>query len=41
MTLPNIPCALGAHRWRYAGVLLGRRLERCERCGKVRRRGLA
>jgi len=31
---------LRAHSYRYVGVLLGQRLERCERCGKARTRPL-
>jgi hypothetical protein len=34
-------CALGVHAYRYAGVLLGQRLERCGDCGKVRTAGRA
>jgi hypothetical protein len=39
-----IGCRIGAHDNGYAGVLLGRPLVRCERCGRVRpaaRRALA
>ena len=36
MDVPRSRCALGVHRYVYGGVLLGQRLERCERCGKIR-----
>ena len=36
MELPRSRCALGVHRYVYSGVLLGQRLERCVRCGKIR-----
>jgi hypothetical protein len=36
MTLRQIMCALLGHRFRYSGMLLGSRMERCERCGKHR-----
>ena len=36
MGLSTSRCALGVHRYVYGGVLLGQRLERCERCGKIR-----
>jgi hypothetical protein len=29
---PRLRCRLGRHRMRYSGVLLGRRVETCERC---------
>jgi hypothetical protein len=29
-------CVLGLHRYLYAGVVLGQRLERCKRCQKTR-----
>jgi hypothetical protein len=42
--LRRIGCRIGAHDNGYVGVLLGRPLVRCERCGRVRpvaRRALA
>jgi hypothetical protein len=38
MNLRQLICGLRAHRFRYAGIVLGQRLERCESCGKVRTR---
>jgi hypothetical protein len=36
MALRRLICGLFGHRYRYAGTLLGTRLERCERCIKQR-----
>ncbi len=36
MTLRHLICGLIGHRYRYIGMLLGSRMERCERCGKQR-----
>ena len=36
LDLRHLLCSLGRHRYRYEGVMLGNRLERCSRCGKVR-----
>jgi hypothetical protein len=38
MNLRQIICALRGHRFHCVGVVLGQRLERCERCDKTRSR---
>jgi hypothetical protein len=32
----NLRCVVGGHEYRYEGVMLGNRIERCQRCNKVR-----
>lgn len=34
--LGGMACLLGFHRMEYAGIQMGRRLERCRRCGGYR-----
>ena len=34
--LRRLRCAVGHHQYRYEGVMLGNRIERCRRCNKVR-----
>jgi hypothetical protein len=36
LRLRRLRCALGGHEYRYEGITLGKTVERCVRCGKVR-----
>jgi len=36
MALRRYVCLVLGHRYRYAGVMLGKGFERCERCGGTR-----
>jgi hypothetical protein len=36
MKLRHVICALRGHRYAYGGIVLGNRLDRCGRCGRVK-----
>jgi hypothetical protein len=36
MKLRPVICALRGHKYAYGGIVLGNRLDRCSRCGKVK-----
>jgi hypothetical protein len=36
MNLRHVICTLRGHRYAYGGIVLGNRLDRCSRCGRVK-----